>query len=379
MAERIRKADVNDFENLMRFLEKSYGHRRNYFAENYAYLLKDVFGAAEDEPKGSYIVEDKGKILSHVGLYPVNIMSDGIKITAGGIGNVATRADARGRGHMGNLLSRAVSDMEKGGVFLSVLWGDRHRYGNFGWETAGEKLNLLFSARSFEKSGAERIEDLEEVEPKDAVSEIRKFHKKLRFRAERGKKLRGIISRSGNRVWLSEDGYLCGADMNGLRTDEVYSSSGNEAGFILSAMEWAGHSRASLALSPEDKLLIQDLLPAAAGWESAPEGVFRVNSWMGLLGVFSPLLEEKAVLSGARDFIVSIEIDGGASREKIGIAFHEGEMRIIRGAAPGAAVRVSGKDAARLFLGGPCSCRKELEPLKALLPLPVHIPLLDHV
>lgn len=375
MPAKIRKADINDFEPLMRFLEKSYGHRRNYFSENYAYLLKDVFGAGEGEPKGSYIVENNGKILSHVGLYPLKLVCAGVKITAGGIGNVATHPEARGRGYMGKLLRRAVSDMENGDVPLSVLWGDRQRYGNFGWETAGQKLNLHFSARSLKKSGAKRVKDIEEVDPKDAVSEIRKFQKNITFRAERGKKLKGIISRNSNRVWLSKDGYLCGADVNGLRVNEVYSSSGSEAGLIFSAMEWAGRGRASHSVCARDGGLISKLLPRAASWDTAPEGMFRVNSFNTLLGAFAPVLEERAKEIAPGDFSILLETGG----EKTGLSLLNGNLRLAGDCKEGKPVLISESDAVRLFLGGPVLCPKELEPLKALLPLPLHIPGLDHV
>ncbi len=379
MAEKIRKADINDLEPLMRFLEKSYGHRRNYFSENYLYLLKDVFGADEGEPKGSYIVEDKGKILSHVGLYPIELVAAGVKLTAGGIGNVATHPEARGRGYMRKLLERAISDMEEGGVHISVLWGDRQRYGNFGWEVAGEKLNLSFSARSFEKAGVKEIKDIEEVEPVSAVAEIRKLHKNIAFRAERGKKLKGVMSRNNNRVWLSSEGYLCGAGRNGLYVNEVYSRKGNEAGMILSAMKWAVSGRASLSVCPRDCALMDKLIPSASSWDSVPEGMFRVNSWSGLLDVFSSVLKERAVRRGLGDFSIPLEIECGIEEKKTGIIFHNGEIRVMRARIPGNSIKISEKDAVRLFLGGPVVTAKELEPLKALLPLPVHIPSLDHV
>ncbi len=379
MAEKIRKADIKDLEPLMRFLEKSYGHRRNYFLENYAYLLKDVFGADKKAPKGSYIVEKNGKILSHVGLYPIEFVSGGVKITACGIGNVATHPEARGRGCMRNLLQRAIRDMEEGGVQLSVLWGDRQRYGNFGWELAGEKINLSFSARSFAKAGVRPVKNIEEVEPGSAVREIKKLHKNIAFRAKRGKKLKDVISRNNNRVWLSREGYLCGADRNELYVNEVYSRKGNEAGLILSAMKWAVRSRASLSVCPRDYALLDKLIPSASSWDSVPEGMFRVNSWGGLLDVFSSVLKERAVQRGLGDFSIPLEIECGIKKKKTGIIFCNGEIRVMRARMPGNPVKISEKDAVRLFLGGPVVTPKELDPLKALLPIPVHLPSLDHV
>lgn len=378
MGEKIRKSHIGDFEPLMRFLERSYGHRRNFFSENYGYLLKDVFGAEEAAPKGSYILEKNGKIISHVGLYPLNLVSDGIRITAGGIGNVATAPEARGRGCMGKLLSRAVSDMKKGGVFLSVLWGDRHRYGNFGWETGGEKFNLTLTPRSIGKSGAGRVKDVEEADPGTAARDIRKFHGNFRFRADRGRKMKGIISRQNNRVWLSGDGYLCGTGVNGLRVNEVYSSSGNEAGMILACMRWASHSFASVYVPPGDDLLLARLLPAASSWEIVPEGVFRVNDPGSLLRVFAPALEKRAGERKLKDFSVSLKIRRPGGDDNLTVSLASGKLEVdsaeVKRASP-----VAEKDAVRLMLGGPAAMRPGIEPLGAILPLPVHIPLLDHV
>ncbi len=379
MAEKIRKAEINDFEPLMRFLEKSYGHSRNYFSDNYAYLLKDVFGAGEKAPKGSYIVEKNGEILSHTGLYPIEIVSAGVKLTAGGIGNVATHPEARGRGYMRRLLQRAISDMEAGGVPVSVLWGDRRRYGNFGWETAGEKLKINFTSRSFGQAAVKSRIALEEVEPASAVQEIKKLHKNISFRAERGKKLKGIISRNNNRVWLSPDGYLCGAKEGGaLLVNEVFSRSGNEAGLIYSAMTWCFLNSACVFLSSSDVPAVEKLIPVADSWTVVPEGMFRVNDYRGLLSAFSPLLRARAGARGLQDFNVCLEIERANKSENLDVSLRGGKVEINNSGCK-KNLRVPEKDAVRLFLGGPVVIPKKLEPLKALLPLPVHIPALDRV
>ncbi len=379
MAEKIRKADINDFEPLMRFLEKSYGHSRNYFSDNYAYLLKDVFGAAEKAPKGSYIVEKNGKILSHAGLYPIELVCAGVKLTAGGIGNVATHPEARGRGYMRRILQRAISDMEAGGVPVSVLWGDRQRYGHFGWETAGEKLKINFTSRSFEQASVKSRIDLEEVEPASAVPEIKKLHKNISYRAERGKKLKGIISRNNNRVWLSPDGYLCAAKEGGaLFVNEVFSRSGNEAGLIYSAMAWCFLNSACAFLCPSDSAAVETLIPAADSWSVVPEGMFRVNDYHGLFSAFSPLLRARAEARGLRDFSFCLEIERAKKSERVDVSLSGRGVEINKSGRK-KNLRIPEKDAVRLFLGGPGACMEELEPLRALLPIPVHIPTLDHV
>ncbi len=379
MGERIRKAGMNDLELLMRFLERSYGHRRNYFLDNYGYLLRDAAGAGEKEPAGSYIVEKDGRILSHVGLYPLYLSCKGVKLNAAGIGNVATAPEARGRGYMGKLLLCATADMEAGGVPLCVLWGDRHRYGHFGWETAGEKLNIVFSGRSFEKAGIRGIRELEEAGPDEAAGKAGEFHGKIDFRAERGGNLEEILGRKDNRVWLAGDGYICGKDGGGrLYVNEVYSSSGNEAGMVLSAMSWCGLDRAEISVSPQDGAAVEKLLPAAASWNISPEGMFRINDWEGFLKPFLPVMEKRARQRGVKDFGIRLGIGTAESREYAGFEIRGGSARLTEAGAANTE-EISGKEAVRLFLGGPFCSRGETDPLGVLLPLPVHVPALDHV
>ncbi len=378
MPGRIRRAGLDDYEALMRMLESSYGLPVNHFARNDE-SADNLYMALQNEdgdsPPGCYILEADGKIVSHAGLFPVNLSAGEIDITAGGIGDVATLPEYRGRGHMRRLLAHVIEKMDEGGIALSFLEGDRHRYGNFGWEAAGRKMVLSFTARSLQKAGVAPYDRLDEAPPAEALGEVEKWHENLEYRASR-RGLSGKITRGGNRVWLAGDGYVCGRVCEGvLEAGEVFSRSGREAGLIFSAMNMCYAGRAQVCLCPDDTGLKAALIEAASGWIEVAGGLFRINDFCRLLSIFTPLLEKRARSRKISGFDVSLEIDGG---ENLSVRYSGAAVEISR-CKMDAPARLGRGRAARLFLGGAFGFERRVEPLRALLPLPVYVPPLDSV
>ena len=87
----IRTLRPAEFEDFMRFMERAYGHSREFFQRAYPHLYQPT----PEKCASYYIIEKDGEILSHVGLYPIQLVTAGVELTAGGIGGVATLPAAR--------------------------------------------------------------------------------------------------------------------------------------------------------------------------------------------------------------------------------------------------------------------------------------------
>lgn len=86
------------------------------------------------------IMEEGGTILGCIGIYPYEMRIGGVRFKTAGIGQVATHPDARGRGVMSTLLNEACREMDRMKLDFSWLYGNRIRYGHFGWALGGRKV-----------------------------------------------------------------------------------------------------------------------------------------------------------------------------------------------------------------------------------------------
>jgi len=372
MNEIIRTVRAEEWDEFLRFLELCYGHSRDYFPRYLTQLYR-----AEDEALSSFLVLEKDRrIVSHVGLFPLEIVSFGTHVTVGGIGGVATLPEERGKGHMSRLLNHAAEIMRERGWPLSVLWGDRQRYHAFGWEIAGVKYSLYMTVRSFDRAkvGAAKVRETSLEEATPVVGRIQSI---LPLRVNR-KHTDLNLRKQGIRIWTSDEGYvLSSGEAGSPRILEVASPEKKEPELVRGVMERCYGDSASLYINAFDSERLGRLLRATSEWTLVPEGQFRIIELAGLLESFERLLSERAKI--ARDFEVSI---GLRLRDRVDIAtisVKGGEFRISRGRKSVNHIELDERDGVRSFLGGPSADLLRLGGLTTILPLPIHVPSIDHV
>ena len=100
-------------------------------------LLPKLYKDKYEPAYNNVIVTEDGKIKGAVGLFPMTATVDGEEIRIGGIGNVATTKDSRGKGYMIDCMNACLDIMKQDGTVYSVLNGQRQRYAYFGYEPAG--------------------------------------------------------------------------------------------------------------------------------------------------------------------------------------------------------------------------------------------------
>jgi len=107
--------------------EYSSGYRQYFMNHWYNDPWKDL--------DGILIAVEDGKILSTIRIFYRNIYILGEKVSMGGIGEVSTKPEYRGKGLSGSLLLAAVRKMEEQNIKVSMLGASLYGYyRKFGWE-----------------------------------------------------------------------------------------------------------------------------------------------------------------------------------------------------------------------------------------------------
>lgn len=376
MTEIIRTVRVEEFDDFMQFLERCYGHSRGFFHQNH-YL--NIYRPAAGACACSYVLERNGKIVSHVGVFPIDIVVAGASIRVGGIGGVATLPGERGKGYMSRLLYHAIEVMRETGCLVSGLGGDRQRYGAFGWELAGLAYHLEFSHRSLDRAGIVPV-SLEEKVPWEAVRTIARFQTN-RVCHVRRPNLELQLRKQGLRVWVAEDGYAVarGEGWADISILELVSASGREAGMVRAILAWMLGSRATWRISAWEHESLARVMPCVSTWSATSDWVYRIINLYGLLSAFKPVLEQRAV--SLRDFDVTIGISEHDRADIATIALRNKTIDLTPNCTSQPYVELDPVSAARLVLGGPsiASYKEIPQCLATLLPVPIHVPQLDYV
>jgi predicted N-acetyltransferase YhbS len=371
----IRKLYLDEYEMFMGFLNRAYGFSPGAFERGYPHIYRP--GAALCET--AYVVDCEGEIVSHVGLYPIEVVVQGVAVPIAGIGAVGTKPSERGKGHMTRLLYHVIDEMRAQGYPLSWLGGDRQRYSAFGWERAGLAYDLRFSRRALDRCRVEPV-PIEARRPEDAVSIVERYQS-LAMCHVRRPNLSLQLRKEGLRLWFVQDGYaIVGGPLYGpLSVLELISASGQELGMILALLDWTDRAEISWEVPACDGERLARLLPGVSHWRAAGWEMYRIVDLAALLGLMKRILARRA--APIRDFELAIGIREHDRIDIATIAVRGGDVEIMPGRNAKRYIEWSAADAARLILGGPPIGAEARVPgeLAALLPLPAYVPPLDHV
>jgi GNAT superfamily N-acetyltransferase len=373
MSEIVRVLRVEERQSFERFLERCYGCGWGAFSR----WGPEVFRDDEESMQCHLVLEADGRIVSAVGGYPMELVLGPARVALVGVGNVATDPSVRGKGYMSRMLEASIARWRERGRTLSPLWGDRQRYGSFGWESCGLKYTVTVTRRSLERGGIVPGE-VEEVDPRgpSVVEQVRALHATLPFRIERPHfdlKLR----REGVRVFLGPDGYLVSrGDYGDMRIAEIVSPTQREPELIAGALDRAHTGTAHIELGPGERERLARVTSVMSGWQVGPQGMVRILDWPRLLGELRPLLAQSAV--GLPPFTMCV---GCRRREETEWATVEwdGEELAVEAKRTGEGTEVDLPTLTGLVLGSPHPMPAELGAFARLLPVPVHVPTLDRV
>lgn len=265
-----RPAREEEYDELMRLLERAYKKVREYFQDNYPQVWK----RENVDFKNRFIIKKDGRIASHVGLIPLNLIVDGKAIKAGGIGGVGTDPDFRSSGFMSELLKYTIMKMKESGFPISVLWGDRQRYGSYGWEWTGAKLTTLLTKRNLQKLNLKQKVDAKKYAGDIAdLQKIMEIHETEPLRVQRNEKTyKLLLGKPEQEVWLGkgEDGWAYLVISGGDKEKNVIERGGNlKVFFILASNVLEKTGAESLRICQPTRFTpLTEMLSKICGWWS---------------------------------------------------------------------------------------------------------------
>jgi predicted N-acetyltransferase YhbS len=167
-----------------------------------------LYGDMERNLEWCHVVTHRGRIISHTGIYPLEFVACGHRVTVGGIGAVATDDKYRGQGLMSDLLDYSTEWMRTHGMPVSILWGDHIRYARFGWAGCGRQIRFGINERSAAVPLAKLRNPVTEVRDVGRVAEeLHVLQCALPLRVERSAgEFPLVLKKIGSRVFVAKRG-----------------------------------------------------------------------------------------------------------------------------------------------------------------------------
>lgn len=154
------RAPQEDYRQLLELLDNVFFLDDEEPKRDFLSLLPKLYKEKYDPCRCNFIVKEDGSIKSAVGLYPSTCVAAGQEIRIGGIGNVAVARNARNRGYMIESMNMAVKAAIEDSADISMLGGDRQRYGYFGFEPMGVEYSFEISKRNLRHAGLLGVENV---------------------------------------------------------------------------------------------------------------------------------------------------------------------------------------------------------------------------
>ena len=328
------------------------------------------------------LLREGGQIAGCLAVHPLTLRLEEARLEAGGIGAVGTHPEQRGKGIMGALLTAAIQRMRRAGYPLSVLCGDRQRYGWFGWEKAGVQQSLTLTARQWgPPSPAERRLHLQRFAPSPALCRrLQQLDQEHPYGVERPlREIPLLFARVGRQTWTCCEGdrlaYLtlqrAGRSRQG--SFEVLDEAGGDPELARAMLRvlMARHRLTRLqAIIGPNPAQLDLLLPGSSYWSRECAGMVKILDLGLLVQLLLPLLRRKARAAGV----------GGRFR----LIGPEQEASLDLGQGRSFRLELDDRELVALFFGlQPLTERFAGHPavgaLARVLPLPLYIPPLNHI
>jgi len=370
-----------EYDEMMKFLEKCYRHSRNYFQIRYPHVWRRDTVQYENK----IVLKINDRIVSHVGIFPLVMAVGKAKISMGGIGAVATLQEYRGKGFMSRLMKFAIEKMRNDGYSLSILWGDRQRYGHFGYETVGKLAIFKVSLRSIRtETKVEEVSFKRFYGEDELLSKIINAHEREPIRILRDRKTyTHLFNIPYLMTYVSDEGAYISYMGEGSPGRLIeYGGSGKEVLSLIYSLlktfskEFGGSSvEVMTPYYPYDTFF--NLRRACYSWTIVPEAMIKILNLTKLLEEYSQYLKD--ICEKVRLEVV-LEIKETLERAKL--ILDHGQVSVESKGTADLEVSLNERDMAKLLFDGPeavpLSDSKRVV-LKEFLPLPLHVWLLDHI
>ena len=300
MSVEIREGRSEDFEELVAAIDASFQYGPAFSKASMKEMYPHLFQPAAESMRNHMLACESGRILANVSVFPMEMVIEDAHLSAGGIGMVGTLPEARGRGLMTGLLEAAIARMESDGMDLSILGGDRQRYGKFGWENSGRRLELIVNERSIRRGTASDCE-VRKAAPEDAAG-LKVLHDREALRFERTlDAFRGALARKDYTTWIA----VANGDIAAYVVVEppgIIGETGGEPGAIVSAigrvLEMGKESGVRVEIPMRSDERTRALLDVASRWNVRQGWMIRIMDLESVLMKLGGVLARKARKAG---------------------------------------------------------------------------------
>ena len=230
MSHSIAPLSAADFDEAMEVMNLAFGKSPPADFEN---LLPKLYRADDGLMGCLYALRRGGRILAAVGVHPLTWKVGAATLPIAGISGVSTHPEFRGQGMMQRLMIHCVGVMKEEGYPLSVLGGQRQRYGYFGYERCGVEVELRLNKSNirhcFSTPSNIRFEPLDDG-PAGRLEAARGLHDAQPVRVERSPRDFHAVLRSWRAVPYAalQEGELAGYVAVNLEGDELLEVVGRD-------------------------------------------------------------------------------------------------------------------------------------------------------
>lgn len=341
------------------------------------------------------------RIVGVASFRPFMLAAPRVRLPWVGVGAVCTAPEHRGRGIMSALLQAGIGEVDRSGTAVSILWGDRRRYGHFGWEQAGCQLQAELSLRHFSDPGWSEDEVGEfmgagrrSIAPQGLGQRLRAIQEGAGGATARDPAEQiGLITRPGLRtLWTKREAAAEGGAYVVLdeRSGSILEMEGGVRPLV-DLIGWIAARRSNQRLratvGPQPSVAQREALQRADHISIRPTGMVRIHSLAGVLSHFEAWWAGRSRAGSGRVLLVMEE--GGSEIERVGLRWSAAAVEVIRlrpgESLPGApAVRADRRGMTRLVFGPlPPELAVPLPAgapsLRELFPLPLFVPPLERV
>ena len=395
-----RLARPGEFAEAMRFTDMVFrpGQKgRLILQRQYPHAYRDT----PEYARRLLLVRDEGEIVGSLAIHPLTIRVEGARLVTGGIGIVGTHPRRRGEGIMSAMLEDAVRRMERSGYALSVLGGDRQRYGWFGWEDGGTRNTFELTTRLLGvPSPAEATLRLQRFDPTSEAlcRRLRRLASSRPYWVERPlKEMAPLFSRRDRETWVCQVGrriayVACGGPNRRprpcQRIDEIGGDGELALGMVRILMRRHRVDRLAVTTgpNPDEVSLVQ---PFSSSWQRTCDGMIKIVDLPVLVRQLRPLLLRRARRAGVGGSVrlemtdskqvALLELGKGtqhrlAMRDRSFVHLFFGMLPLAESLGAGGAQPAAAASCPPA-VGGQAALRK----LAVILPLPLYIPPLNHI
>ncbi len=320
----VRRGLPADLPQLADLVDRSFaeeGQERSHISQ----ILPHLFTPPR---AGDYfIAEMDGRMVATIGLYPYPLRVGEVIFQTAGVGQVCTLPEARGKGAMSSLL-RAVC-LEADRYDFTWLYGDRLRYGRYGWTAGGCTYRFETGQRYLPPQPDGEVEAFDPDRHLDrlqaALARLPQSvimpddELRLSLHGQSAQRLQGaflgrsfVLGRDGGEVVLAGDG------------DPA------ELGALLAHLA-AGHQQIHVDCAPQPSALLEACLAYYSQLRVLPSASFRVGNLVSFLRKAAELAGESSISAG-----VEVGLVNTGNGQRATLVCQNGGMHVADGAGQGA-------------------------------------------